>query len=310
VLAFAATGRCPFGEGDFPSVAFRVLYREPDLDGVPPPVRELIGSCLAKEPSQRPGLATVMDVIAGRRRDDIPAGSFWPPGFGRLLGPAAASGVAASGVAAGVTPAGGRLSSATGRRGSWRDLLRSRRWVLASLAAGIVAVAVAATLAIAAPGATSALPVPVLLGAPDFNRYCQAHGEGSAWVDSAAYGYGWRCTHATSLGDEAQATCLWTYHLPPSEVTNTLADFYDPNSWQCWRAHRQVAPPDWSGYCASKGWGMAQLTPARYAYGWHCTRSGNGLSDVAVCEWTNHAQSLVLGRFQDFYDPNSWQCWV
>jgi hypothetical protein len=103
---------------------------------------------------------------------------------------------------------------------------------------------------------------------------------------------------------------LWTYNLPPSEVTNTLTDFYDPNSWQCWRAHRQLAPPDWNGYCASKGWGMAQLTATQYAYGWHCTGSRTSLRDVAVCEWTNHAQSLVLGRFQDFYDPNSWQCWV
>ena len=29
-----------------------------------------------------------------------------------------------------------------------------------------------------------------------------------------------------------------------------------------------------------------------------------------VCAWTTGASTLVVGRFQNFYDPNTWQCWV
>ncbi|TDQ45380.1 serine/threonine-protein kinase [Actinorugispora endophytica] len=62
VLAFAATGRLPFGEGEPESLAQRVGTAEPDLDGVPDEMRPLLESALAKDPEQRPG---VRDVVRG-----------------------------------------------------------------------------------------------------------------------------------------------------------------------------------------------------------------------------------------------------
>ena len=38
------------------------------------------------------------------------------------------------------------------------------------------------------------------------------------------------------------------------------------------------------------------------ASGWYCAESGNGLDAGTVCAWTNGASTLVVGRFQDFYD--------
>lgn len=58
VLAYAATGRRPFGTGDAAAVLYRTVHESPDLTGldrlVPPPVHEAITSCLAKDPGTGP----------------------------------------------------------------------------------------------------------------------------------------------------------------------------------------------------------------------------------------------------------------
>ncbi|MFK0154315.1 serine/threonine protein kinase [Streptomyces sp. NPDC090493] len=59
LLAFAATGRHPFGTGNAEAVAFRVLNADPDLDGVPADLLGLVTACLAKDPARRPSSAAV-----------------------------------------------------------------------------------------------------------------------------------------------------------------------------------------------------------------------------------------------------------
>jgi hypothetical protein len=61
LLAFAATGRHPFGTGNAEAVGFRVLNGEPDLAGVPDELVDVVKSCLAKDPAQRPTFATVVE---------------------------------------------------------------------------------------------------------------------------------------------------------------------------------------------------------------------------------------------------------
>ncbi|MFC4495796.1 LamG-like jellyroll fold domain-containing protein [Streptomyces ovatisporus] len=75
VLAYAATGINPFGEGPAHAMGYRAVYTEPDLEAVgPPALRSLIAECLAKTPEQRPaprdilmragfdgGLSTLLD---------------------------------------------------------------------------------------------------------------------------------------------------------------------------------------------------------------------------------------------------------
>ncbi|MFE7393762.1 protein kinase [Streptomyces sp. NPDC057582] len=53
LVAYAATGRLPFGTGAPDVVAFRVMSGDPDLDGVPEELREVVESALAKEPADR-----------------------------------------------------------------------------------------------------------------------------------------------------------------------------------------------------------------------------------------------------------------
>jgi serine/threonine protein kinase len=62
VLAFAATGRGPFGSGSTPALVYRVVHDLPQLDLVPAQIRPLIERCLAKDPAGRP---TAADLLGG-----------------------------------------------------------------------------------------------------------------------------------------------------------------------------------------------------------------------------------------------------
>ncbi|WP_037959994.1 serine/threonine-protein kinase [Streptomyces violens] len=65
VLAYAASGRMPFGSlvSGVHSVMFRVAESDPDLDGVPEALRELIGGCLSKSAAERPAPEELISVI-------------------------------------------------------------------------------------------------------------------------------------------------------------------------------------------------------------------------------------------------------
>jgi hypothetical protein len=177
-----------------------------------------------------------------------------------------------------------------------------------------------ATHAVTAPSAgpvrpaTSAPPArsgpdpvrPALLGAPAFDAYCQVTGQGTVQLVSAN-AYGWHCSADNGIGDDATAVCAWTYHRPVSGVASSVPDFYDPHTWQCWSVTRQIQPPDFSGYCLAAGHGAVQLSSPD-AYGWHCA-DGSGIDAGLACEWTNRSTPVMVARFQNFYDSQSWQCW-
>jgi hypothetical protein len=74
VLAFAATGTGPFGEGSMPTMVMRIISREPDLSAVPPSLRHLVAACLSKDPAGRPGPGEILDYLG-----DVPAGTAWLP---------------------------------------------------------------------------------------------------------------------------------------------------------------------------------------------------------------------------------------
>ncbi|MFD7461019.1 MULTISPECIES: serine/threonine protein kinase [unclassified Streptomyces] len=57
LVAYAATGRLPFGTGAPDVVAFRVMSGEADLDGVPGPLRGIVEKALTQDPGDRPSAA-------------------------------------------------------------------------------------------------------------------------------------------------------------------------------------------------------------------------------------------------------------
>ncbi|MFD0457808.1 serine/threonine-protein kinase [Streptomyces violaceoruber] len=78
VLAYAATGKLPFGSANSGAHAlmFRIAQEEPDLEGVPEGIADLVRDCLRKDPAARPALADVLErtgaqdtVTGGRSRD-------------------------------------------------------------------------------------------------------------------------------------------------------------------------------------------------------------------------------------------------
>lgn len=75
-VAFAATGRAPFGRGPSMAIMDRVRRGEHDLDGVPVPLRHLLAECLDPEPARRPTL----DAVLGWLRPQVAPGAAQPPG--------------------------------------------------------------------------------------------------------------------------------------------------------------------------------------------------------------------------------------
>ncbi|MGI5273834.1 serine/threonine-protein kinase [Nonomuraea sp. CA-218870] len=80
-LAYAATGRHPYGTGPASAVAYRVVHHEPDLEGVPGWLEPLLAQCLATDPAARPSAADVCARLGvevterPRRLSRLPAGT-------------------------------------------------------------------------------------------------------------------------------------------------------------------------------------------------------------------------------------------
>jgi len=53
-VAYAATGRSPFGAGNSHSILYRIMYGDPDIASVPDSLRPLVEASLAKDPQTRP----------------------------------------------------------------------------------------------------------------------------------------------------------------------------------------------------------------------------------------------------------------
>ncbi|MFF4623588.1 protein kinase domain-containing protein [Nonomuraea jabiensis] len=117
VMVYAATGAPPFGNDSVPAVLRRIQYEEPQLGGVPEPLRSIVYACLAKDPAARPAMHDVLFQLIGGQAPpppgrpahlaapgpqapgSVPPGSA-PLGSGPLgsghAGPAASPGLAAS----------------------------------------------------------------------------------------------------------------------------------------------------------------------------------------------------------------------
>lgn len=66
VVAFAATGRSPFGSGSLEGILNNIAQRRADLSGVPEPLGELVRAALARDPAARPHATSLRDRVAGQ----------------------------------------------------------------------------------------------------------------------------------------------------------------------------------------------------------------------------------------------------
>ncbi|AWS46472.1 serine/threonine-protein kinase [Streptosporangium sp. 'caverna'] len=59
-LAYAATGRHPYGPGPASAVGYRVVHHPPDLEGVPGWLEPLLRECLLRDPAARPSASMLL----------------------------------------------------------------------------------------------------------------------------------------------------------------------------------------------------------------------------------------------------------
>jgi serine/threonine protein kinase len=96
-VAYAATGRPPFGRGPSMAIMDRVRRGEHDLSGIPDPLRSLLASALDPEPARRPRLSQVLAWLRPQvqRAGLSAAGASVPPSTDYTM-PIAATGYADS----------------------------------------------------------------------------------------------------------------------------------------------------------------------------------------------------------------------
>ena len=125
-MAFAATGRQPFGTGSYEQIFYRIVSGRADLGGVPPAMMPLITAALARDPSHRPSAAWLSDHAASLDMS-APAPStaaYYPDTSTSLGGPAIAGagapGAGTPGAGAGAPGAGAAGAAAAAAAGAAR----------------------------------------------------------------------------------------------------------------------------------------------------------------------------------------------
>ena len=77
-VAYAATGKPPFGTGQFETIFYRIVHGQPELAGMPAPLLPIVLAALARDPSRRPSAAELAGLTAGLNPETLlpaPAGA-------------------------------------------------------------------------------------------------------------------------------------------------------------------------------------------------------------------------------------------
>jgi hypothetical protein len=77
-VAYAATGRPPFGTGQFEAIFYRIVHGQPELDCMPAQLLPIVLAALARDPSRRPSAAELAELAAGMNPETLlptPAGT-------------------------------------------------------------------------------------------------------------------------------------------------------------------------------------------------------------------------------------------
>ncbi|MFS2295586.1 MAG: serine/threonine protein kinase [Actinomadura sp.] len=132
-IAYAATGRPPFGGGRIEAIIHRTLDGEIDLDGADPRVADLVRLCAAKDPASRVRPERLIEMTAS------PVALAADPVYRRLVGaPPPVPASLPDAVASGLVPPG-RLKA-----GGRRPNIRAREAVAALLAVAVLLIVLVA----------------------------------------------------------------------------------------------------------------------------------------------------------------------
>ncbi|MFG3208030.1 serine/threonine-protein kinase [Streptomyces sp. NPDC048192] len=288
LLAYAATGIAPFGDGSSGQVLYRIVHCDPDpaaLACEDNNLRVLIKACLDKDPDRRPTPEQIIDACTDRHE------GLWLP----------------AALAAQVAARRDEASALLAKEATRRTVIRVKMSVVPLLLA--VAVIVAAVLA--SPGRTSPDsslqpsdgPVPSAVSPLPIHS-------GTASSRTAVPPTNTPAQQAQNPSLSTNASSATQPHGgPPGDAGETGNTSARPKTFRS-GAPRLLGTPDFDGYCRATGQGPVRLT-ANNAYGWRCSAdNGTGDDAEAVCAWTYHTSTdQVTNRVTDFNDPHTWQCW-
>ena len=150
LVAYAGTGRRPFGQGTVVEVVYRIRHEPPDLGGLEGRLRALVEACMDKEPERRPSARTLLLELLGDHADPDPQAAAtqllqrsWsaPPATAVEPAPAAQVEPAPAAASPGAAPAAPHATPSPAvrpgrRRAVWRLVLLA---VVATAAALVVA---------------------------------------------------------------------------------------------------------------------------------------------------------------------------
>ena len=72
LVAFAGTGRRPFGQGTVVEIVYRIRHEPPDLGALQGRLRALVEGCMDKDPERRPSARTLLLELLGDHADPDP----------------------------------------------------------------------------------------------------------------------------------------------------------------------------------------------------------------------------------------------
>ncbi|MEU9114889.1 protein kinase [Streptomyces sp. NPDC048483] len=165
VLAYAATGRQPFGSASsgVHAVMFKIAQDAPDLTGAPEGIRGLLEDCLVKDPAGRPAPEEIIGRLGLVAGDSVPGGSAASPWLPAAL--IASLGRHAVRLLDTDTPPGGQPPTLTTTRVAPRptpepeadapSARRRRRWLPFAATAAVAAAATAVAVPLLTGGASN-----------------------------------------------------------------------------------------------------------------------------------------------------------
>ncbi|HEX5296595.1 MAG TPA: serine/threonine-protein kinase [Streptosporangiaceae bacterium] len=141
-VAYAATGRSPFGSGSTHSILYQIMYGDADTVMVPDSLRPLVESALLKDPQHRPTARQLLDRLTSaspqhEQTSENPTQLIlrrtWQSGTHSSPSPAAASPAAASaaGASPSRTPSARTPSARTPAADPGASIPAEARWILA-----------------------------------------------------------------------------------------------------------------------------------------------------------------------------------
>ncbi|KLL09991.1 MULTISPECIES: protein kinase domain-containing protein [Protofrankia] len=160
LVTFAATGRYPFGDASAQVLLYRAVNEAPRLDGLDPPLREIVADAMAKSPSARPTAQQLMLRLLGEPSSSVaeidPEATVIQVLDGWKLPTSDGTGGAGTGDAGGdgtTVPAGQEPRPAATVRGSGPAPRSARRMALVAAGAAVaVLAALGGVLALASGG--------------------------------------------------------------------------------------------------------------------------------------------------------------